>query len=135
MKICGISIGGQDANFCVIEKNSSSIQLIDTGMPKLSLDNDTNQEDIKFFFKVFETFINENNIDLVAVKARHHKGKFPGGAISFKIESLIQLIDQEVKIISPQTIGSKTKKLTIPKEIYRYQEEAYKAAYTAMEIK
>jgi len=135
MKICGISIGSKDANICVIMKNDSEIQLIDTGMTKLSLDNDIDQENIKSYFKIFDAFINENEIDFVAIKARQHKGKFAGGAISFKIESLIQLIEKKVKIISAQTIASKTKKITIPKKIFKYQEEAYKTAYSAMEIK
>jgi hypothetical protein len=68
---------------------------------------------------------------MVGIKARMHKGKFAGGALSFKIESLIQLISKEVHILSSQTIKSKTKKIDIPK-LFKYQYEAFKTAYTLM---
>ena len=128
MKICGISIKSNVAIICVIEQAKTSIKIVQTSMKKISLDDETNQESIKSFFKVFNSFINVNNIDVIAIKARQHKGPFAGGSISFKIESLIQLTENKVEIIPAQTISSRTKEITIPSEIHKYQEEAFKAA-------
>lgn len=135
MIICGISMDSNNANLCVIKTSGSEYEVISTNVKKISLTDDSVQNNVKLFQKSFQTFVQENNIELIGIKARLQKGKFAGGSVSFKMESIIQLTDKEVQIIPSRTIGLKTKKIDIPDKLFKYQVEAFKTAYTLMIIK
>ncbi len=55
-------------------------------------------------------FMKENNINEINIKKRAKKGNFAGGAITFKMESLIQLnADCEVSFVTSQALSKYTK--------------------------
>ena len=81
--------------------------------------------------------MSDYKINKVAIRARMPKGKFAGGAISFKLESAIQLIaDIEVELLSATDIKSaqKENKLPIPfedTELKKFQKDAFIVAYAS----
>jgi hypothetical protein len=81
-----------------------------------------------------QTLFRDYRIEKVAVKKRPEKGRFAGGGKSFKIETLIQLSECEVELLSPQTIASRLKRSPqqIPQSINKYQETAFQTAYAAL---
>ena len=74
-------------------------------------------------------------IETVVIKERLMKGKFAGGAVGFKLEAAIQLIDSievEVLTAADQKVSLKrAPEMLRVKEIglKGYQQEAYEAAY------
>ncbi len=127
MKTCGIELKSNVASLVVLEDG----EYIDLKIKKITLENDENQEDIRKFCNEFLLFLEQNLIEKVIIKKRAKKGNFAGGAVTFKMEGLIQLNPLcEVELISAQTISSFEKKNTIekPNELKKYQEQAFLAA-------
>ena len=127
MKTCGIELKSNVASLAVINDG----EYIDLKIKKITLENDENQEDIRKFCNEFLLFLEQNFIDKVVIKKRAKKGNFAGGAVTFKMEGLIQLNPLcEVELISPQSISSFEKKNEVfkPNELKKYQEQAFLAA-------
>ena len=136
MRICGISIDSNKSNLVVLEITNDDInkfKIIDTGILKIALENETEQIKVKSFSEKLQEFIDDNKIELIGIKKRLHSGKFSGGAISFKIEATIQLLNNvKVLIIPAKTIASKSKEIQLDNSLFKYQHEAFKTAYTVL---
>jgi len=128
MRICGIELKANNIIFAIVEFSDKEYIYIDTKTKKLSLIDDENQNAIIEFKDKIEEFINNNSIDKIIIKKRAKKGNFAGGAITFKMESIIQLNSNcVVEFISPQAINKFIKKNDIkyPNKLNKYQEQAY----------
>ena len=127
MNICGIELKANNVILVVLKNN----EYIDIKIKKLILEDDEKQEEIRKFCNEFLDFLEKNKIEKVFIKKRAKKGTFSGGAVTFKLEGLIQLNPLcSVDLISTQTIGSFEKKnqIEFPKELKKYQEQAYLTA-------
>ena len=110
MKICGIELKGNEALICCIDGQSiTDYQLIAKQTKKIILKESLDQASIHQFQHDMIAFLEEHEIDAVAIKARATKGRFAGGSVSFKMEALIQNTKVLVKIINGSTIKAKLK--------------------------
>ena len=124
MNICGIELKANNVILVVLEDG----KYIDTKIKKLIIEDDEKQEDIRKFCNEFLDFLEKNKIEKVFIKKRAKKGTFSGGAVTFKLEGLIQLNPLcSVDLISSQSISTFEKKnqIEFPKELKKYQEQAY----------
>ena len=124
MNICGIELKANNVILVVSEDG----KYIDTKIKKLIIEDDEKQEDIRKFCNEFLDFLEKNKIEKVFIKKRAKKGTFSGGAVTFKLEGLIQLNPLcSVDLISSQSISTFEKKnqIEFPKELKKYQEQAY----------
>ena len=127
MNICGIELKANNVILVVLKNN----EYIDIKIKKLILEDDEKQEDIRKFCNEFLDFLQKNEIEKVFIKKRVKKGAFSGGAVTFKLEGLIQLNPLcSVDLISSQSISTFEKKneIEFPKELKKYQEQAYLTA-------
>ena len=127
MNICGIELKANNVILVVLKDN----EYIETKIKKILIEDDEKQEDIRKFCNEFLDFLQTNEIKKVFIKKRAKKGAFSGGAVTFKIEGLIQLNPFSlVELISAQSISSFEKKnqIQFPKELKKYQEQAYLTA-------
>ena len=127
MNICGIELKANNAVLVVLKDN----EYIDTKIKKIILEDDEKQEDIRKFCNELLDFLQKNEIEKIFIKKRAKKGNFSGGAVTFKMEGLIQLNPLcLVELISAQTLSSFEKKnqIQFPKELNKYQEQAYLTA-------
>ena len=129
MRICGVELKGSDAIVVVIDTNSGQFNIVDTGVNKITLGSSEKAGDVQAFMDTFHSFIRNHNIERIAIKKRNTKGQFSGGAVSFKIEGLIQLSnDADVTLIAAPTISAQKKKNKYPpcpETLYNYQTVAY----------
>lgn len=126
MRVCAVELKSNYAILCILDNK----QYIDSKIKKITLEEDENKASILAFKQEFEEFIQNNNIEQIIIKKRAKKGTFAGGAVTFKMEAIIQTILLcEVYLISSQTISSYEKKNSIvfPKELKKYQEQSYLA--------
>ncbi|CAM3961485.1 DUF3010 family protein [Arcobacter cloacae] len=131
MNICGIELKANNTILVVLNNS----EYIDTKIKKIILEDDEKQEDIRKFCNEFLDFLQKNQIEKIFIKKRAKKGAFSGGAVTFKMEGLIQLNPLcEVELISSNTISSFEKKnqIEFPKELKKYQEQAYLTAKTSV---
>ncbi|RXK12754.1 hypothetical protein CP965_09270 [Halarcobacter mediterraneus] len=127
MKICGIELKANNIILVVLDNKN----FLDLKIKKLTLEDDEKQEDIRKFCNEFLLFLENENIEKVVIKKRAKKGNFAGGAVTFKLEGLIQLNPLcEVELISAQSISSFEKKnqIEFPNSLKKYQEQAYLCA-------
>jgi len=135
MRVCGVALKASDAIVLVIEGTKENFEIIDTGVKKITLGDTNNSEDVQTFKETFHAFVKNHNIDKIGIKKRHTKGKFAGGATSFKIEGIIQLSkDSTVELIAPTSISSTIKKEPPPaaSQLLAYQKGSYETAYTLL---
>ena len=127
MNICGIELKANNIILVVLSDNNYT----ETKIKKLIIEDDEKQEDIRKFCNEFLDFLQKNEIEKIYIKKRAKKGTFSGGAVTFKIEGLIQLNPLcSVDLISSQSISTFEKKnqIEFPKELKKYQEQAYLTA-------
>ncbi|MGB6328803.1 MAG: DUF3010 family protein [Halarcobacter sp.] len=127
MKTCGIELKANNMILVVLEDK----KFIDLKTKKITLEDDENQNDIRSFCNDFLLFLEQNKIEKVFIKKRAKKGNFAGGAVTFKMEGLIQLNPLcEVQLLSAQAISSYEKKneIEFPKGLKKYQEQAFLVA-------
>lgn len=139
MKICGADIQGRDLVLVSVDRDGDGdFAVISDACTKLSLNGD-DQETVRVFLRALAGFSRHHGLQRMAIRGRGTVGKFAGGAISFKIEGLIQSLEGcTVTILMPTTIAAQVRKcnLTSPGELYKYQHDAYFTACAAiMKIK
>ena len=124
MNICGIELKANNVILLVLEDG----KYIDIKIKKLIIEDDEKQEDIRKFCNEFLDFLQKNQIEKIFIKKRAKKGTFSGGAVTFKLEGLIQLNPLcSVDLVSTQSISAFEKKneIIFPKDLNKYQEHAY----------
>jgi len=128
MKVCGIEIKGSEAILAVAEVKAESIVHLPLETKKIALDDDDNSSHVKSFSSLIEGFVRDNHINSIAIKKRGKKGEYAGGPTTFKIEGVIQLLENcDVNLLSPQTISAAKKKhcFNLPDSLNKYQHEAF----------
>ena len=130
-KVCGIEIKGSTAIIVVLEGIATDFKVIPTDFKKLNLEDSTNQAAVKVFYQQLRDFFEVHQFDKIGIKARGTKGKFAGGATTFKIEGLIQVAaTPTVTLMHGATIKAKLKKETLVLEgVNNYQLEAMRLGY------
>ena len=99
MIVCGVELTGSDAVVCFLNMDRGQFNLPECKVRKLSLPKNHSREDLKQFQAAFGALMAEYGVAHVAIKERMPKGKFAGGAVSFKMEAAIQLItDIELRV-------------------------------------
>ncbi|MCY9861128.1 DUF3010 family protein [Vibrio coralliirubri] len=134
MKVCGIEIKGNDAVVCFLQKEGESTVIIPSVKNKISVGKTGSAYDIRAFQDEFEQLMRTHGSITAIIKERQTKGKFAGGAMSFKIESAIQLIRSiDVHTVSIHQI-KKCNQAVSPTvkfqntDLKQYQEQAYVVA-------
>ena len=129
--ICGIELKSSNAIFAIVDSKDGEVEYLETDPKRMHLTDDENVGDVQSFFDAFRNFLRDNHIDHIVIKKRAKRGQMAGGAVTFKMEGLIQLNGTvQVDFMSGQGIAASQKRspLNIPQELNRYQEHAYLAA-------
>ena len=130
MKSLGIEIKGSTCIGILID---ASMNIVDS--LKLEIEDSYNDAHIKNFSTEFQAFLQSQNPDTVVIKKRQEKGKFAGGAVSFKMEGLIQLAaNSKTVFLSGAQLNAFIKKAPadLP-EVKKYQSQALFCAVYALD--
>lgn len=135
MKVCGVELKANDANLCLLNLTDELFDIPDCRARRLSLKDANCQNDIRDFQGQFKKLMSDYQIDKVVIRQRPMKGKFAGGAVGFKLEAAIQLIEGlQVEILAPTDIKALLKQYPIPVPfadtgLKIFQETAFNTAY------
>lgn len=141
MRICGVDLVGNDAVICLLFLENQQFNIPECRVRKLTLPKNHTREDLQQFEYSFAKLMNDYKVDKVAIRERMQKGKFAGGAISFKLEAAIQLISEiEVEILSPTQIKAAQKEQQLPIAFENtglkvFQKDAFTVAYASHMLK
>lgn len=103
MRVCGVELAGNDANIALMNLESGLIQLPDCRTRKLSLQKTATAHELKYFQKSFAQLVQDYKIETIVIRQRPMKGKFAGGAIGFKLEAALELLNGVQVIVMPPT--------------------------------
>ncbi|RJG50517.1 DUF3010 family protein [Motilimonas pumila] len=138
MKACGIEIQGSEAVIALLSLDQGLFEIPECRVRKFILRDDTEQAQIqKFQFDVAK-LVEDYKIEKLIIKSRPQKGKFAGGAIGFKIEAALQLIDTvPVEFITSNEIKEQTKRNPVSIDfavtgLKKFQQGAFESAYASM---
>jgi hypothetical protein len=135
MKVCGVEINSNDVNVCLLSLADDVFLLPDFRSRRLTLTNINSSKDLRYFQQTFGKLMSDYAVDKVVIRQRPMKGKFAGGAVGFKLEAAIELInDLDVVIMSPTDIKASLKRnpVHIPYAetgLKIYQEVAFNTAF------
>ena len=112
MRICGCEISAQEVRLAVVElKDEQNVELFRIKKTRIELKDDMSEENLRSFLAALQEFSQENTIGTFVIKTRAKKGRMAGGAVSFKIETLIQLVDGcTTRFVSPVALSNFAKK-------------------------
>lgn len=129
MRVCGCEISAKEVRLAVVYLNDEgSVEMLRPGITRLELEDDTSEADLRAFLEALHAFAGEYGIDTFAIKTRAKKGRMAGGAVSFKIETLIQLVEGcQTRFISPVALSHFAKKEVeaYPEKLPVYLKNAY----------
>ena len=137
MKICGVELSGNEAVICLLGLEQGQFNLPECRTRKLGLRKGYTREEFQQFQFAFTKLMEDYNVDQVVIKERMTKGKFAGGAVSFKLEAAIQLISAvDVVLVTPTQIKSTLEENPMPIEfadtgLKVFQQAAFTVAYVA----
>ncbi len=134
MKTCGIEIDNEKAIIVSLERYDDGTIEICEHSTKIVLNDHEKSESIKNFSDLVHSQLDTIDARRIAIIKRQTKGPYASGALSFKIESVIQCYKGlDVELIASSTIKAFLKRNAMeinPK--YKYQENALKAAFYLM---
>ena len=112
MRVCGCEISAQEVRLAVVQLNDEGkVEMLRPKTTRIELGDDTSEADLRSFLAALHEFAGENEVETFAIKTRAKKGRMAGGAVSFKIGTLIQLVEgNQTKFVSPQALVNFAKK-------------------------
>ena len=136
MKVCGVDINSNDVNVCLLSLSDEICELPDFRSRRLTLSNINSTSELRYFQQTFAKLMHDYQVDKVVIRQRPMKGKFAGGAVGFKLEAAIELIeDLDVVIMSTTDIKDSLKRNPVQVTyadtgLKAYQEVAFNTAYS-----
>ena len=130
MKILGIEIKGST----IIGVLTDGSKLYDFPN-KIELKDSYNSDEIRELQNQLKEVFTQSDLNSIVIKKRMEKGKFAGGAASFKLEGIIQLSTAKTVlfIAGTQINAFQKKNSTDLSVVKKYQEQAYLAALTQVQ--
>jgi len=129
MKVVGIELKNSEARFVVLKGSVDNYQVCSLKTNKIKLEDSKSQEKVRQFYKEISEFLEEHQAEKVGIKERMTKGRFSGSSISFKMEALFQMTDNDIQLVHSMSMKSKLKGLDLEVNgLNKYQEEAFKVA-------
>lgn len=135
MRVIGVELSGNDANVCLLSLADEVFQIPDCRARKLTLPKNATAKDLRYFQKTFGQLVQDYQVDEIVIRQRPMKGKFAGGAIGFKLEAALELLnDVEVVVLTPTEIKESLKRNPVLVPIAEtglkmFQEVAFNTAY------
>ncbi|WP_170774105.1 DUF3010 family protein [Ruegeria lacuscaerulensis] len=135
MRVCGCEISAQEVRLAVVDlDDEGKVEMLRPKTTRIELEDDTSEADLRSFMAALNEFARENEVGTFAIKTRAKKGRMAGGAVSFKIETLIQLTEGcHTRFVNPVALSNFAKKEVkeYPEKLPVYLKNAFlSGAYT-----
>jgi hypothetical protein len=130
MKICGIEIDKNQAIIMSIERYDDDTIEVTDDLKKIVLENDEESQSIWDFIELVKSLLDTICPEIIGIIKLNKKGLYPVGAISSKVEALIQTYNKEIVFVAPSTLKTYFSKNALPlNSKHKYQKPALELAY------
>jgi hypothetical protein len=94
MRTCGIDLKGNEAIVVLVEVDASgNVEWVPRHTKKISLGDDRDAKELLNFRDAVQAYLQEHKVELIVIKDRQRSGAMAAGPITFKMETVIQLIE------------------------------------------
>lgn len=137
MRICGVELKGTEAVICLLSYQDGLFAIPECRVRKVDFNKQNKTTDIRYFQSTFAKLAEDYKINKVVIKERPLKGKFAGGALGFKMEAAIQLIESlDVELMSSTLLKASLKRNPVTVSFGEtglkiFQQSAFEVAYAA----
>lgn len=134
MLVCGVELTAKEAVICLLGLKQGAFNVADCRTRQFALPKQFDTQDIRDFHFAFQKLMQDYGVDEVVIIERQPKGKFAGSAISFKLETAIQLQELPVTLIGHTTMKEQLKRNPVQADyeelgLKKFQLTAFQAAY------
>jgi hypothetical protein len=137
VKVCGVELSGNDAIVSLLMFEQEVFHIPECRVRRISCKDPDDTSELRYFQVTFAKLVEDYQIDKVVIRQRMKKGKFAGGANSFKLEAAIQLMpegEQKVVLMSATEIKAALKHYPMPMRfeetgLKKFQESAFTTAF------
>ncbi|MBY4677299.1 DUF3010 family protein [Marinobacterium arenosum] len=135
MKVCGVELKGNEAIICILSLADGLFEIANCRVSRLAIRDSEDSEQLKKFQFDFAKLMDDYQVGAVVIRQRPMKGKFAGGAVGFKLEAAIQLIDPlKVEIMPTNEIRETVKRSPLAIDfkatgLKQFQEPAFTTAF------
>jgi hypothetical protein len=137
MKVCGVELKGSEAAVCLLSKSDGLFSLPDCRVRSIGLVDAVGTLPLREFQFAFAKLMADYHVEKVVIRERPLKGKYAGGAVGFKMEAAIQLIEGlEVEVLTAAFIKESLKQNPLPIDfadtgLKSFQEVAFVTAFAS----
>ncbi|WP_435140191.1 DUF3010 family protein [Pseudopelagicola sp. nBUS_19] len=112
MRVCGCEISAQEVRVAVVlYDEGGQVAKLPIATTRIEISDDTSDADLKSCLAEMQGFAVEHEIDTFVIKSRARKGKMAGGPATFKLETLLQLVEgTDTKFVHAATLAAFSKK-------------------------
>lgn len=138
MRVCGVELKGNEAIICLLSLKEGLFDIPACRVRKLDIKDASDAESLRRFRFTFAKLMQDYQVERVVIRQRPHKGKFAGGAVGFKLEAAIQLIDElDVQLLTGAAIKETVNRnpLTVDFRetgLKQFQQPAFNSAYASL---
>jgi hypothetical protein len=139
MKVCAVDLKASDAIICLMSLSNGLYNLHECRVKRFTIADASSTEQLRKFQFDFSKLMADYQVEHIVIRERMTKGKFAGGAVSFKLEAAIQLADSlNVSLLSPSKIKDIIKKSRVKLSfeetgLKQFQEQAFMAGFAYLE--
>ncbi len=135
MRVCGVEFKNNEAIVCLLSLSDGLFDIPDCRTSRITLVDSNDRQDLKDFQFSFNKLMDDYKVQKVIINQPPMKGKFAGGALAFKMETALQLIDElDVMVMTASEIKGilKQNPMAIPFKstgLKQFQEIAFNTAF------
>jgi hypothetical protein len=134
MLVCGIELTANEAIICLLSHNMGVFNVPDCRSRSFILPKSADTDAVRQFHFSFSKLMEDYHVDEIVIIERPQKGKLAGSAVSFKLETAIQLQSLPATLINHTEIKAQLKRNKIQAdfeslELKKFQKAAFNAAY------
>jgi len=130
-RVCGVDFQGHALIPVVLVREDDGWEFVPSDPTRVTLADFWDTSEVRLFAKAVEAFLNDHLIDEVVVKKRAAKGRYAGGAASFRMGGVLQVVTHiPVRFLSPQAVSSAVERhgFAPPASLHKYQHRAFDVA-------
>jgi len=134
LRILGVDIKGGRANFGLLEAGDDGEMWVPLEPRYVELADLFDTDEVRQVATQVGALLSEHNVDALAIRKRATKGKFAGGAASFRMGAILQMASapRQVTFITSQAAKKAAKDRALPSEVLAYQRDAWLCALVGM---
>jgi hypothetical protein len=134
MLVCGVELTANEAIICLLGYDRDAFSVPACRVRLFTGPKPPTTQALREFHFSFNKLMEDYQVDEVVILERALKGKLAGSAMSFKLETAIQLIDMPVTLINLATVKAQMQRNPMQASVEslglkKFQAQALSAAY------